>query len=284
MKKTTASGNTHAQNKKVPYYRKPADMTVEEWQIALRRQFAEKQNFEVTNVGDHPVFSDFRVFNPLSGKTYKVAIRSYEFGDNFCTCPDFKINELGTCKHIEYVLKQLKEDPANDQFWEKGYLRPYSSLSLKYGRERKVYLRTGTENSGKIEQLAKEYFDGDHILKEDKFDDLIFFVEKARQYDPHFKVYPDALDFILDKRADRQRRRIVERIFDKGIESKYFDDLIRTRLYPYQKEGMLRAVMAGRVILADDMGLGKTLRPSLPQSFLPESCMSRECWSSAPPP
>ena len=268
MKKTTTTGNNLTRDKKVPYYRKPEDMTVEEWQIALRRQFAEKQNFEVTNTGTHPVFSDFSVFNPLSGKTYKVAIRSYEFGDNFCSCPDFKINELGTCKHIEYVLKQLKEDPANDKYWKEGYLRPYSSLSLRYGRDRKVYLRVGTENSEKIEQLAKEYFDGDHILKEDKFDELIFFVEKVRQYDPHFKVYPDALDYILDKRAGRQRRRIVGEIFDKGIESKYFDDLIRTELYPYQKEGVLRAVTAGRVIIADDMGLGKTLQALAATEFL----------------
>ncbi|MBN1560791.1 hypothetical protein JW998_11110 [candidate division KSB1 bacterium] len=51
--------------KPVPYYRKPDDMSVEEWQIALRRQFAEKQNFAVQNIGDHPVFSDFLVYNPV---------------------------------------------------------------------------------------------------------------------------------------------------------------------------------------------------------------------------
>jgi len=96
--------------KRIPYYRKPDDMTVEEWQVALRKQFAEKQNFTFKNIGDHPVFSDFNVFNPVSGNTYKVAIRSYEFGANFCSCPDFKINDLGTCKHIEYVLLKLKNN------------------------------------------------------------------------------------------------------------------------------------------------------------------------------
>ncbi len=250
----------HPKEKKVSYYRKPDNMTVEEWQIALRRQFAEKQNFEVTNTGNHPVFSDFRVFNPLSGKTYKVAIRSDEFGDNFCSCPDFKITELGTCKHIEYVLKQLKANPANNKYWEKGYARPYSSLTLKYGRERKVALRTGTVHREEILRLARDYFDENGILQEEKYEDLIFFIEKARQYDPAFKVYPDALDFILDQRTTRKRRQTLDRLFPEGVDSKYFDGLIKTRLYPYQKEGVLKAVRAGRIIIADDMGLGKTIQ------------------------
>ncbi len=139
--------------KKVPYYRKPENMTLEEWQVALRRQFSEKQNFNITNMGEHPVFSDFKVYNPSSGKSYKTAIRSNEFGDNFCSCPDFKINGLGTCKHIEFVLKRLKENPSNNKYWVKTYVRPYSSISLKYGNERKVYLRTGTTNTDKIKKL-----------------------------------------------------------------------------------------------------------------------------------
>ncbi len=126
-------------NTKVSYYRKPEDMTVEQWQVALRRQFAEKQNFNVKNVGNHPVFSDFLVYNPVSNKEYKVAIRDYQFGMNFCSCPDFKVNGLGTCKHIEFVLRQLKNDTSNDIHWLKGYQRPYSSVSIKYGEKRRVH-------------------------------------------------------------------------------------------------------------------------------------------------
>ena len=248
------------QKKKVPYYRKPDDMTTEEWQIALRKQFAEKQNFKVKNIGDHPVFSDYRVYNPESGNEYKVAIRSYEFGDNFCSCPDFKITELGTCKHIEYVLKQLKENPANQKYWKKGYQRPYSSISLKYGRERKVRLRIGTTNTSLMERLAKEYFDDNYFLLPDKFFDIITFITKARDIDPDFKIYNDALEFILDERSKRNREEIANKIFNKGVDSKYFDSLINTRLYPYQKEGVIKTVKAGRVIIADDMGLGKTIQ------------------------
>ncbi|MCF6358529.1 MAG: SWIM zinc finger domain-containing protein, partial [Draconibacterium sp.] len=125
--------------KKVSYYRKPENMTTEEWQVALRKPFALKQEFEVNNTKDEKVFSDFLVYNPKSEKEYKVAIRSYEFGLNFCSCPDFRINGLGTCKHIEYVLHKLKEDKSNNKEWKKGYKTMHSSISLKYGNERKVF-------------------------------------------------------------------------------------------------------------------------------------------------
>lgn len=47
--------------KKVPCYKKPEGMPLEEWQAQLRKQFAADLKFEVSNIGDHPVFSDFEV-------------------------------------------------------------------------------------------------------------------------------------------------------------------------------------------------------------------------------
>jgi len=94
------------------------------------------------------------VYNPKSDREYKVAVRDYQFGMNFCSCPDFKVNGPGTRKHIEFVLKQLKDNHANDIHWLKGYQRTYSSVSLKYGEKRKVFLRIGTGHSGEISIIA----------------------------------------------------------------------------------------------------------------------------------
>ena len=54
---------------------KPDDVALEDWQRALRRQFGEQQPFVLKNVGGHPLFSEFALTNPESGKTYKIAIR-----------------------------------------------------------------------------------------------------------------------------------------------------------------------------------------------------------------
>ena len=62
---------------KVPYVRKPAELSLEDWQIQLRKQFAVDQHFKIKNIGNHPFFSDFEVYNPESGKTYKVLSGQY---------------------------------------------------------------------------------------------------------------------------------------------------------------------------------------------------------------
>ena len=251
---------TKKSNPKVSYHRKPDDMSIEDWQIALRRQFAEKQDFTVKNIGGQSVFSDFQVYNPISDKEYKVAIRSYEFGENYCSCPDFRRNELGTCKHVEFVLLQLKSNPKNEKYWKSSYIRPYSSISLKYGKERKVLLRIGSEESEKIKSLASDYFDSDNYLLKNKYFDIIDFISDVRKLDADFKIYNDALEFIIDERAKLLREETISNVFDKGIDSSAFKSLVNADLYPYQKEGILKAAKAGRVIIADDMGLGKTIQ------------------------
>ena len=246
--------------KKVSYYRKPDDLTMEQWQIALRQQFALKQEFSVKNTTEEKVFSDFLIYNPKSEKEYKVAIRSYEFGLNFCSCPDFKTNGLGTCKHVEFVLHQLKEDKANTKEWVNGYRPTHSSISIKYGLDRKVFLRIGSDNKGNFENLASDYFDENNFLKEDKFEIFEQFLDNAYKLSADFIVYDDAHDFIIDRRDIENRTKIIDRFFSNGKADKAFKRFVNADLYPYQKEGVLFAAKAGRVLIADDMGLGKTIQ------------------------
>ncbi len=117
---------------------KPDDLSLEEWQRILRKQYGEQQKFRIKNTGEHPIFSDFQLTNPESGRTYKVAIRGNATGDNYCSCPDYSINNLGTCKHIEYVLFQLKKKSVAKKAFKEGFIPTYSEVlivsptSLKY--------------------------------------------------------------------------------------------------------------------------------------------------------
>jgi superfamily II DNA or RNA helicase len=245
---------------KVSYSKKPENISFEEWQIALRRQFALEQKFKIKNTGEHPVFSDFDVTNPQTQKTYKVAIRSNTIGFNFCNCPDFKINNLGTCKHIEYVFNQLRGKKNNDRYLAVGYERPYSSVTLRFGIQRKIVLRIGTAKGKAMSKLAGGFFDKSLSLKESAFGRFDTFLERARRLDPQFRCYPDAIDFIVSERESRRRVALIEKRFPKGQESEKLDKIIKTELYAYQKEGILMAAKAGRFIIADDMGLGKTIQ------------------------
>ena len=78
--------------------------------------------------------------------------------------------------------------------------------------------------------------------------------------DPAFRIYPDIFEFIHGHKEAKTRQEKLKEIFPEGSSSKIFDDLVRTKLYPYQKEGVIGMLRSGRVLLADDMGLGKTVQ------------------------
>src|SRR5712692_1168037 len=51
---------------------KPENMSLEAWQIELRRQFGRQQTYPQKNLGDQPIFSEFQVFNPKTQSSYRV--------------------------------------------------------------------------------------------------------------------------------------------------------------------------------------------------------------------
>ena len=243
---------------KVPYSRKPLEMSLDEWQSLLRNQFAGDQHFKIKNTGNHPFFSDFEVFNPESQNTYKVAIRDNIKSFHFCNCPDFTINNLGTCKHIEYVLLYFGKYKKYRKFFSARQINGYSSLSVFYGQQRKIRLK----KADSIQAFEDEtlLFDNEGFLFPERLSQLGFFIQKAKLIDPDFRVYPDILELMTLKGKEEERKRLLTELFPHGIQSNIFEGLINTRLYPYQKEGIIRILDAGRVLLADDMGLGKTIQ------------------------
>src|SRR5262245_29369181 len=130
-KEKKASGS-----RKLSRLHKPEDMSLEAWQIELRRQFGREQGFRLKNLGEHPLFSEFEVTNPQSQNCYRVAIRGIQPGDNFCSCPDFATNTLGTCKHIEFTLATLERKRGGMSALRAGFQPHYSEVYLHYGARR----------------------------------------------------------------------------------------------------------------------------------------------------
>ena len=252
--------------KTVPYQQKPENLTVEEWQIALRRQFAERHPFLVENLGNHPVFSDFTVTNNENNSSYKVAIRSGNYDLNFCECMDFKTNGLGTCKHIEAVLLKICENESHKHILECHFQPNYSSVHLKYGNEREVKLRIGYELETEITELAKHYFDQNLTLKEESFAHFESFLEQAVKIQPSFRCYSDAMEYIISVRSREKRQQSIT------AQSPILDSLVNVSLYDYQKHGVAFAAQAGRCLLADDMGLGKTIQAIATAQLLKQEC------------
>lgn len=246
--------------KRISRLRKPEDMSLEAWQIALRRQFGRELKLRLKNVGDAPIFSDFEVTNPQTKRTYRVAIRGLGFGDNFCSCPDFAVNTLGTCKHIEFTLGQLERKRGAKAALAAGHRPPFSEVYVRYGAKREVIFRPGTDCPDELLRYARRLFDDQGRLRDEGYAQFPEFLKRAGGSGHEFRCYDDALAMAAEVRDRDRLAEQVQELFPRGIHSAAFKDLLQTQLYPYQREGALFAAKTGRCLLADDMGLGKTVQ------------------------
>ncbi|MDS4014468.1 MAG: DEAD/DEAH box helicase [Candidatus Accumulibacter sp.] len=257
--KTGARSATEA---RLSRQRKPLDLAVDDWQRGLRRQFGREQPFELENLGDEPVFSEFSVYNPSRRSRYRVWIRGGETGDNHCTCPDFATNDLGTCKHIEFTLARIAAQPAGRDELAAGFCGTFSELFLDYAGQRRVRLRPGSAFPDELHTLASELFDADAgwQLPVARFADLTDFLVRVRASGHELRCAEDALAFIAEVRDGEQRRATLDAAYPLGADSPQLAGLLKTALYPYQRAGALFAARAGRALIGDEMGLGKTVQ------------------------
>src|SRR5262249_25864636 len=144
-----------------------------EEQIDIRRQRAVEGKFTIKNLGRNRVFSDYQVVNPATGGQYQVSIRGFEVGDNTCTCPDYRTNTLGTCKHVEAVLTTLRDEaPVSLRKRKAKVIRP--EVQLHYGEQLTLALHLPEHTSDQLRALAGRFFDAKGLWKESgRFEDFI---------------------------------------------------------------------------------------------------------------
>jgi superfamily II DNA or RNA helicase len=240
----------------------PADLSPVDWQRGLRRQFGREQAFGLENLTGEPFFSEFRISNPVSKSSYRVAIRGMGPGGNFCSCPDYATSELGTCKHIEFTLARLEKKRGAKAAFARGYQPAFSELYLRNDGKRCVHFRAGTDCPPAVREAAAALFDAERngMLADDRLGDLEPFMAMASKSGHEFRAYDDALDFIAGRRdADRRAAKLAQ-LFPRGAADPKLQGLLKVPLYPYQAEGALFAARAGRSLIGDDMGLGKTIQ------------------------
>ena len=240
----------------------PADLSPIDWQRRLRRQFGREQAFGLENLTSEPFFSEFRVSNPASKSSYRVAIRGLGPGGNFCSCPDYSTSELGTCKHIEFTLARLEKKRGAKAAFARGYQPAFSELYLRNDGRRRIHFRAGTDCPPALREAAADLFDAglDWMLPDDCYDELDSFMVMVSKSGHEFRAYEDALDFIAGRRDAERRASKLEQLFPQGAADPALQTLLKAPLYPYQAEGALFAVRAGRALIGDDMGLGKTIQ------------------------
>ncbi len=242
--------------------RRPHGLEAADWQTALRRQFGREQAYTLENLGHEPVFSEFRVHNPQGGTRYRVAIRGSALGCNFCSCPDFATNDLGTCKHIEFTLARLASKRGVKASLARGFEPEYSEIWLDYAGARQVRFRGGKGCPPALLARARQLFDATAgwALPRDRFEGLEGLLRAAADSGHELRCHNDVWQFVAQLRDGERRQQALREAYPKGAQDKALARLLKVKLYPYQAEGALFAARAGRALIGDEMGLGKTIQ------------------------
>ncbi len=224
-------------------------------ELAKRRLRAREERHRITNLDPvHPIFSNFDVRSP-SGMTYRGEIRDVASRQFSCNCTDFRINGLATCKHVEAILLQLsRRHRAEYKAAER-----VSSARVDIVPDPIAGRLRVERNAAKLPPSLRSRFDADGLQLE-ALDPAGLLAEIRASRSQSLRVSQDVEPWI-EARSHERERIISRREYEGGVaEGRQPEQVTRSALFPYQREGMLHLAFKERALLADEMGLGKTIQ------------------------
>jgi superfamily II DNA or RNA helicase len=221
-----------------------------------RRERARVERMRVKALDESRPWSDYLVTSAASGRTHRVALRGLAPGLSYCSCPDFRKNTLGTCKHVLKVQAFVsRRFPAAEL--RRPYRRRGFSVDLRYGASRELHFGLPARPlAPAVEEIVAP-------LRAGRVADPADLLRRARRLERlghDVAVYPDAEEYLQEQLFRARVRALVDEIRADPANHPLRKELLAIELLPYQLDGIAFAVGAGRAILADEMGLGKTLQ------------------------
>ncbi len=220
-----------------------------------RAERAGKEKMSVISMQPDQLWTDYMVTSRESGKSYRIALRGWERGESFCSCPDFRKNTLGTCKHIMHVIGKVQR-----KFNKKIKSTPFKVVDIcvyvRYNLDLELRLLFPEESDSKAKTIFKPFIN----KKIDDIKGLLNSIREAERSGLDIILYPDAEELINRELFQEKMEALVAEIRQDPEKHPLRKNLLKTELLPYQLEGIAFAAGAGRAVLADDMGLGKTIQ------------------------
>ncbi len=223
--------------------------------LAERDERSRKEKFKLQSQDPARPWTDYMITSAASGKSYRVALRGRERGISYCSCPDFRTNSLGTCKHILYTLRRVTKKFA-PAVLRRPYRRKHLSVHLTSGDRLALRFEVPDKLDDQAAAIVKP------LVGRDIQDahDLVERLTRLERLGQQVTVYPDAEEFIQQRLFQGRIKSLVDEIRRDPARHPLRKQLLKTELLPYQLDGIAFAVGAGRAVLADDMGLGKTIQ------------------------
>lgn len=230
-------------------------------EVERRRRRAATQAPQVQAENSRAFYGVYSVQSAFGG-SHRVEFRSADRPINSCDCPDYEVNGLGTCKHIEAVRQHLagRGTPARRHVTE-----IHIDRSDQYGQGPTVRVlwadRLSTDDP--VRQAVQPFFGADDALLGESLDAIPALQRRLRasELDPKRVRLSAHITPWLERLQRRQRLHTDRKHLLADVAAgKRTLDVVKHPLYDYQQEGMLHLAFNGRAILADDMGLGKTVQ------------------------
>jgi len=228
--------------------------TTDEDEVNRRRQRAMEEQPQIANADPcATIFSNFSV-RSRSGLTYQVEIRDVDGREFFCTCVDFRINGLGTCKHVEAVLLHL------DARFRKRFAsaRKNGSPRIDIVPDRASGTLRVVRGLERLPRKLRELFDGNGLLVNGDPDGTAALLRESEL--PELRISQEIDPWLESRRRSGESVRLRREYEDKVRAGSYPPYETLVPLFPYQREGMLHLAFTERALLADEMGLGKTIQ------------------------
>ena len=232
-------------------------------QIERRRKRGTEELAKVVNRGRHPIYSSFEVTS-TSERVYTVQIRSLTDLLNTCTCPDYRTNTIGTCKHIEGVLANLQSEFADQ--WEDFIAQapPIAQMYVHHADRTTVRVTLPLPEADKLQAVLIRYFDAEGVLQGRVTQSLPALLSELNRLPARDReqihVGQAAHDYLKNQQdveaVDQQKQWFLDQV-KEGNRSL---SVLSTPLYGYQEDGVIHLAFGRRTLLADDMGLGKTIQ------------------------
>ncbi|MFP4531952.1 MAG: DEAD/DEAH box helicase [Desulfobacterales bacterium] len=214
-----------------------------------RQKRAKTENFQIT-AGD--MYKGEHLVETPAGKQYTVTLHDPENGTGHCSCPDFETNRLQTCKHLIAVHRLLKEHkgfkqkaakevfPFVDIFWDAAAERP------------RVFCEHPENEPESLRQVIEDNFDPDGLFQKSDLGEFTPLLDLPDQF-KRVRIAGTVYKKLETYWAERQLAEL-----SRQTEPDF--SVIKTRLYPYQEEGVRFALYKKAALIGDEMGLGKTLQ------------------------
>ena len=125
--------------------------------LAEREERARTEKMRLSSLDPQEIWTDYTVTNAASGKSYRVALRGWRPGESYCSCPDFRKNTLGTCKHILHALEKVRRRFPDSDAQSARIGQRDICVHLSYGKELelRILLPNRLDDEGELRSCAR---------------------------------------------------------------------------------------------------------------------------------